>query len=100
MDHDLCEDGIDKSVPLDHCHHSASLVMLIGNPRADFPIHPRIKDRSLKSNQPFSHLFYSAVICFSVNLANCKTYEVLKHSMSIYHVKTTGYVTVNLGFSL
>ena len=40
MDHDLCEDGIDKSVPLDHCHHSASLVMLIGHPQADYSTSP------------------------------------------------------------
>ena len=40
MDRDLCEDGIDKSVPLDHCHHSASLVMLIGHPQADYSTSP------------------------------------------------------------
>ena len=28
--------GLEKSVPLDHCHHSASLVMPNGDPRDGF----------------------------------------------------------------
>ena len=35
--HYLCEDGIEKSVPrITDCHHAASLVMPIGDPRDGF----------------------------------------------------------------
>ena len=58
--HYSCESGKEKSVPRDL---SASLVMLIGDPRDGFLSHPHTHDRFLYYKMEFLEVLFSKACC-------------------------------------